>query len=192
MQYVFAQLLLFLTEADAEAEAVAEEESGVGLLLPATEELIAGIVAFAIVFFFVWKFAIPVLNKTLEARQQAIKAELDAAEAAKVEAQNLLTDYQQQLGGAKTEATQIVEDARESGDQVKADIVGRAETEAEEIKDRARSEMEAERDQVTGDLRRQVADLSIDVAEKVVGTSLDDERQRELIDRYIDDLGGVH
>ena len=45
---------------------------------------------------------------------------------------------------------------------------------------------------MTGDLRRQVADLSIDVAEKVVGTSLDDERQRELIDRYIDDLGGVH
>jgi F-type H+-transporting ATPase subunit b len=192
MQYVFSQLLLFLTEADAEAEAVAEEESGVGLLLPATEELIAGIVAFAIVFFFVWKFAIPVLNKTLEARQQAIKGELDAAESAKVEAQNLLTDYQQQLAGAKTEATQIVEDARESGDQVKADIVDRAETEAEEIKDRARSEMEAERDQVTGDLRRQVADLSIDVAEKVVGTSLDDERQRELIDRYIDDLGGVH
>ena len=192
MQYVFAQLLLFLTEADAEAEAVAEEESGVGLLLPATEELIAGIVAFAIVFFFVWKFAIPVLNKTLEARQQAIKGELDSAEAAKVEAQNLLTDYQQQLAGAKTEATQIVEDARESGDQVKADIVGRAETEAEAIKDRARSEMEDERDQVTGDLRRQVADLSIDVAEKVVGTSLDDERQRELIDRYIDDLGGVH
>ena len=190
MQYVFAQLLLFLTE--AEAEAVAEEESGVGLLLPATEELIAGIIAFAIVFFFVWKFAIPVLNKTLEARQQAIKGELDAAEAAKVEAQNLLTDYQQQLAGAKTEATQIVEDARESGDQVKADIVGRAETEAEQIKDRARGEMEAERDAVTGDLRRQVADLSIDVAEKVVGASLDDERQRELIDRYIDDLGGVH
>jgi F-type H+-transporting ATPase subunit b len=190
MQYVFAQVLLLFTE--AEAEAVAEEEGGVALLLPATEELIAGIIAFAIVFFFVWKFAIPVLNKTLAARQQAIKGELDAAEAAKVEAQTLLADYQQQLAGAKTEATQIVEDARESGDQVKADIVGRAETEADQIKDRARGEMEAERERVTGDLRRQVADLSIDVAEKVVGTTLDDEGQRRLVDQYIDDLGGVH
>jgi len=34
--------------------------------------------------------------------------------------------------------------------------------------------------------------LSIGVAEKVVGDSLDDDRQRQLVDRYIDDLGGVH
>ena len=188
MQHVFAQLLFLFTEAGE----AAEEEGGVRLLLPATEELIAGIIAFAIVFFFVWRFAVPVLNKTLAARQQAIKGELDAAEQAKVEAQSLLADYQQQLAGARTEATQIVEDARESGDGVKADIIARAETEAEQIKDRARSEIDAERQQVSGDLRRQVADLSLDVAEKVVGTSIDDDRQRELVDRYIDDLGGVH
>lgn len=189
MQHVFAQLLFLLTEAGETAEA--EEGGGVDLLLPATEELIAGIIAFAIVFFFVWKFAVPAINKTLAARQAAIKGELDAAEQAKVEAQSLLADYQQQLAGARTEATEIVEDARESGDQVKADIISRAETEAEQIKDRARGEIDAERERVTGDLRRQVADLSLDVAEKVVGTSIDDERQRELVDRYIDELGGV-
>ena len=58
--------------------------------------------------------------------------------------------------------------------------------------ERAQGEIAGEREQVAGELRRQVADLSIGVAEKVVGDSLDDERQRELVDRYIDDLGGVH
>ena len=41
----------------AEAE---ESGSGIDLLLPATSELVAGIAAFAIVFFFIWKWALPV------------------------------------------------------------------------------------------------------------------------------------
>jgi F-type H+-transporting ATPase subunit b len=189
MLTLMTQAFLLFEEATPAAE---EETGGVALLLPDPNEAIAGIIAFAIVFFFVWKWAVPALNKTLEARQQAIRAELQSAEAAKVEAESLLVDYQDQLSGAKAEAAQIVDDARASGEQVKADVVARAETEADQIKTRAQGEITGERERVAGELRRQVADLSIDVAEKVVGSSLDADRQRELVDRYIDDLGGVH
>jgi F-type H+-transporting ATPase subunit b len=184
-------MFLFQDAEDVAAEAE-EESSGIQLLLPHPDELIAGLIAFVIVFFFVWKWAVPSLNKTLEARQAKIRGEYEAAEAAKVEAESLLTDYQAQLSGAKDEAAGIVDEARTAGDQVKADIVARAETEADQIKERADGEIAGERERVSRELRRQVADLSIVVAEKVVGDSLDDERQRELVDRYIDDLGGVH
>jgi F-type H+-transporting ATPase subunit b len=189
MLSLMTQAILLFEEATPAAE---EETGGVALLLPDKNEAIAGIIAFAIVFFFIWKWAVPALNKTLEARQQAIRSELQTAEDAKVEAESLLSDYQDQLSGAKTEATKIVDDARVSGEQVKADVVARAETEADQIKERAHGEIVGERERVAGELRRQVADLSIDVAEKVVGSSLDAERQRDLVDRYIDDLGGVH
>ena len=82
----------------------AEESSGVDLLIPATEELVAGIIAFAIIFFFVWKWVFPQITKTLEARQAAVTAGLEAAEAAKVEAEQLRTDYREQLSGARDEA----------------------------------------------------------------------------------------
>ena len=49
----------------------------------------------------------------------------------------------------------------------------------------------AGRERVAGELRRQVADLSIDVAERVTGLALDEDSQRELVDRYIDELGGL-
>ena len=186
LMHVFAQVLLA-----QEAEPAAEESGGVTLLLPAPEELIAGIIAFAIVFFFIWKWAVPALNKTLEARQAAIAAQLESAEKAKVEAESLLTDYQSQLAGAKGEAAQIVSDARDSGEAVKADIIARAETEADQMKSRADDEIDVERERVASDLRRQVADLSVDVAEKIVGESIDIDAQRELVDRYIDELGGV-
>jgi F-type H+-transporting ATPase subunit b len=187
--HVLAQIVLA-----QEAEQISEPEEaaeGITLLLPAPEELIAGIIAFSIVFFFIWKWAVPALNKTLEARQAAIAAELESAEKAKVEAESLLTDYRTQVAGAKGEAAQIVSDARDAGEAVKADIITRAEGEADQIKSRADDEIVAERERVSGDLRRQVADLSVDVAEKIVGESIDIEVQRELVDRYIDELGGV-
>jgi F-type H+-transporting ATPase subunit b len=171
---------------------VAEESGGAGLLLPAPEELIAGLIAFAIIFFVVWKYALPTLKATLQARQDAIRGELEAAERAKDEAASLLEDYRAQIAGAKDEAAQIVADAREAGEAVKADIITRAEAEAEAIKVRGAEEVASDRARAAGELKRQVAELSIDVAERVVGSTIDEDRQRELVDRYIDELGGVH
>jgi F-type H+-transporting ATPase subunit b len=187
MHHVFAQLLLA-----AEEGVEGEGGGGVDLLLPAAEELIAGVIAFAIVFFFVWKWAIPVLNKALDARAQAVRDQLDAADAAKVEAESLLRDYREQLATARAEAAQIVDEARQAAEAVRAEITARAEVEAEQIRARAREETSAERARLTADLRRQVADLSLDVAEKVVQTTLDRDAQRRLVDGYIEELGGLN
>lgn len=189
LTHVFAQMILA-----QEVEPVSEnagDGGGAALLLPVPEELFAGIIAFAIVFYFIWKWAVPALNASLEARQAAIAAELELAEEAKVEAESLLTDYRAQMSGAKDEAAKILADARDAGESVKGDIIVRAEGEAEQIKSRAGDEIAVERDRVAAELRRQVADLSIGVAEKVVGSTLDADTQRDLVDRYIDELGGV-
>ena len=69
--------------------------------------------------------------------------------------------------------------------------MARADAEAESIKARGHEEVVAERDRVAADLRRQVADLSLDVAERVVASNIDADSQRVLVDRYIDELGGV-
>ncbi len=175
-----------------EAETVSEEaSSGAALLLPAAEELIAGLIAFGIIFLVAWKYALPVLQATIEKRQAAVRTNLEAAEKSKVEAESLLEDYRAQVAGAKGEASGIVAQARDDGEAVKADIIARAESEADQIRAKASEEIVSERERATADLRRQVAELSIDVAEKVVGDSLDVRAQRELVDRYIDDLGGV-
>ena len=189
LTHVFAQVVL-AQNADL-ILAQAEGGGGAAFLLPVPEELFAGIIAFSIVFFFVWKWAIPVLNKTLEARQAAIAGELETAESAKVEAESLLRDYRQQVAGAKDEASKILADARDAGEAVKGDIIARAEGEAQQIKSRASDEIAAERERAVAGLRRQVADLSLVVAAKVVESTLDADTQRGLVDRYIDELGGV-
>jgi F-type H+-transporting ATPase subunit b len=176
---LFASLLL----------AAEDEASGVDLLIPDLRELAAGVVAFAIVFFFIWKWAVPAFNEMLEKRQKAIKDDLEAAESEKAEAAALKEDYAKQLSGAREEATRIVEEARQVGESARADIVARAESEAEDIKVRAHQELDAERERAVTAMRREVAGLSLDVAEKLVGQTLDRSGQQALVDQFIDELG---
>lgn len=184
--FALAQTLVLAAEEHAE-----EGGGGLDLLLPATPELIAGIIAFAIIFFVVWKFALPALRRTLEARQQAITGQLQAAEETKLEAQSLLTDYQQQVAGAREESDAIIDEARRTAEALRADIVAKAEADADEIRSKARRDAQAEMGRAQTALRGEVASLSMDVAERVIGSSLDRDAQSALVDRYIDELQTV-
>jgi F-type H+-transporting ATPase subunit b len=170
------------------AQEETEASSNVSLVLPETNELIAGIVAFLIVFFFVWKWAIPAINRTLEARQKAITGKLEDAERAKTEAENLRKDYEQQMADARSKGNDLIEEARKSAEAMKADMIARAQAEAEGIVTKAREEAAEEKSRALGEARREVANLSIDLAERVVGKNLDRETQLGLVDQYIAEL----
>lgn len=178
----------FLTALAVLATEEGGESSGLSLVLPHPEELIAGVLAFLIVFFFVWRKALPTINKTLEARQQAISGQLADAEKSKREAESLLADYRAQLADAKSEGNRIVEEARTAGEQLKTDVVARAEEEAAQILAKAREEAENEKTRALAEARREVGEISVGLAEKIVGESLDDKMQKDLIDRYLADL----
>lgn len=172
--------------------AVDEEPEGIDLLLPESSELIAGVIAFLIIFGVVWKWALPALSKTLEARQEAIVGQIRDAENTKAEAESLLADYKTQVEGAQGEANQIIEEARVTAESIRSDIVSRADAEAASLMERARSDVATEKERATAALRQDVANLSLDMAEKVVAGSLDRDAQAALVDQYLDDLGDLN
>lgn len=171
--------------------AAEEEPEGIDLVLPEFEELIAGVIAFAIVFIAFWRWGVPAIKRALDARQQAITGQLEEAEKAKEEAESLLGDYRKQLAEARTEANRIVEDARQTAESVRSDVVAKAESEAAEITRKARDEAAAEKERAADQIRQEVAALSLDLAQRVVGESVDRNAQQALVDRYIDELGDL-
>jgi F-type H+-transporting ATPase subunit b len=175
----------------AQTTILAVEDSGDGgleLLLPATPELIAGIIAFALVFFFVRLWAWPAINESLENRQKAIGGQMQEAEQAKAEAEKLRADYQAQLAEAQAERNRILEAARGEADEVKAEMIAKAEAQAAEILEKAREDAASEKARVMQDAQREVANLTVDLAEKVVGSNLDRQTQLGLVERYIAEL----
>ena len=187
----FLATLQILAQDTHTPETTVEESSGIDLLLPETSELIAGILAFVIIFVFVWKWALPAVSKMLAARRDAITGQLSEAEKTKVEAEELLADYNKQLADARGEGNRIVDEARQSAEAVRAEIVERAEADAQGITRKAREEAAAEKQRAAAEVRTQVADLSLELAQMVVAGSVDEQTQKNLVDRYIDDIPGL-
>ena len=159
-------------------------------LYPQLNELIVGAVAFAILFFFIWKWALPRLSAVLDERREKIQGDLEKAAETRQEAERELRDYRQQLAGAREEANKIIEEARKTADQLRADLQAKAEHESQATVARAQEEALAERDRVFQELRAEVADIAVGLAGRVVGQSLDAKAHQRLIDEYIDEVAG--
>lgn len=158
-------------------------------ILPATNELVIGGLAFLILLAAMWKFAFPAVQKGMEARTQTIRDNLDEAERTKADAQRILEDYQRQLADAKNESGRIIDEARQTAEQMRRDLMTRAEAEVNELRDRTRSEIDAAQQRAVADLRTQVSELAIGAAEVVVQKNLDRDTNRALVERYIEQVG---
>jgi F-type H+-transporting ATPase subunit b len=158
-------------------------------ILPATNELVYGAVAFGILLLLMWKFALPGVVKGMEGRTERIRADLARADEAKTEAEATLAEYQQRVASSKAEATRIIEDARATADALKADLHKRAEAEIAELRQRAQADIESLKTQAIADLTHEVASLAIGAAEVVVQKSLDQATQMQLIENYINSVG---
>ena len=159
-------------------------------LYPHASELIVGAICFAILFFFMWKWVIPQVNKMLEQRREKIQGDLERAEHTRSEADHLLADYRAQLANAREEANRIIEEARKTAEQLRRDLQAKAEQESQGIVSRAQDEIRAERDRVLQELGSQVGQIALELAGRVVGRSLDERTHQQLVDEYIELVGG--
>lgn len=188
-------LQVVLSDAGVEL-AQEEEEGGEGHaqeapnpILPETKEIIWGGLAFLILLFLLWKFALPGITKAMEARSERIRDDLDEAERAREQAQAAQAEYEAKLADARNEAARIIEEARQQADVVKADLQARAEADIAEQRQRAAEDIRLSRERAIDDLRGQVAQLAIGAAERIVQQSLDRPTSEALVERYISEVG---
>jgi F-type H+-transporting ATPase subunit b len=146
--------------------------------------LLVQIFNFAIIFVILraWVYR-PILG-LLERRRAAIAQGLEDARIAAEARQNAEQEAERILAEAQSKASQVVREATERAEAQGRELVAAAEAEATRRREELMAEAERDRERILGDLRSQVGSLAIAAAEKLVGTSLDEQRQHELIDEF--------
>jgi F-type H+-transporting ATPase subunit b len=157
-------------------------------ILPAASEILWGAVAFFALFALLAKVAMPAIRKTMDARSAKIAGDLGAAEKAKADGDKLVAEYQAKLADAKKESDRIIEEGRAQADQVRKDLIARAEADAAAIRAKAAEDLGVQSDRLKADLQTHVRSLSLDLAEKVVGANMTTDANSALVDRYIAEL----
>jgi F-type H+-transporting ATPase subunit b len=161
-------------------------------LLPHLSELIVGIVAFALLFWFLSKFVYPMFEKTYAERTDAIEGGIKRAEEAQAEANALLEQYRAQLADARAEAGRIREEARAQGVQIIEEMRAEAQTQAQRIIERGEEQLGAERQRLVTEIRADIGRTAVELASRIVGESLADEARRAgTVERFLADLDGA-
>lgn len=149
--------------------------------------LIAG--SFLLLIFLVKKYAWGNISSILDERAEKISSDIDGAEEARKKAEELASKREAELAGSRTEAKTIIENAKETAEKSKSDILAEAKLEAGRLKEKANQEIAQNKAEALQSVKGEVADLTVSLAGKIISQNLDGHAHKELIDQYIDQLG---
>lgn len=158
-------------------------------ILPATGEIIWSLLSFGVLMLLLAKWAYPPVKKMMTDRSEKIRGDLDAAELARTEAQRTLEEYREQLAQARRDATHILDEARETAEAVRAELLAKAEEEAAGVRARNEEALRIERQRVIAELRSEVGSLALELAEKIIDAEVDRAASQALIDSFISEIG---
>jgi F-type H+-transporting ATPase subunit b len=146
------------------------------------------IVCFLITLFVLKRYAFGPIQRTIDERRERIRQAIDEADKAREEARRLLEEHRALTGRAKSDAEEILADARKVGEASVRRM--REETEADRQRrlEETRRQIEAETRRGLEQIRAEVAELSLLAATKVTRKALDDEDHRRLIEEAVGEL----
>ena len=163
-------------------------DSGNFLVKPNVGVMVWTLIAFGLALWILWKYAFPRIGAALDRRQQAIEESIDAADRTKRQADELLAEYRERLGEARTQAEEIVSRARKAAESTNREALEQARLQREDLMEQTRRDIEAETRRAIGEIRAEVADLTVMATEKVTRKSLTEADQRRLVEEALSEL----
>ena len=143
------------------------------------------IITFIVVFFVLrWKAWGPILQMVQE-REKAIQDAIDAAKRERQEAEKILGEQKQAIADARREAGELVKRNQAEIEKSREDLLAKNRKEAEEIIASARRQITDEKLKAIAEVRGYAVDLALQAAQRLVESSLDETRQRQLVTEFI-------
>lgn len=125
----------------------------------------------------------------IEARENHIGLQLDEAEEELEKARSLAIQNERALKNARKEGKKITEAEKKKAEKIYEEIVLEAKNEAQLIIERANIEIERQKEKAEYGLKKEAIELAIDLSEKVIEENIDEEKNRDLIDKFISEVG---
>lgn len=168
---------------------VSESESGGGGLLSVNGGLAFWTsLTFILLLILLTKFAWKPILSALKQREDAIKDSLEQAEKAKDEAKQILAQNQNSLSKAEDESKKIIEQSRIFAQNLKDQKIKDSKEEAKKLIEEAAAEIDRKKNAAFDELKNQIAEISVQAAEKILRENLDAEKNKKIVDKYINEI----
>lgn len=128
------------------------------------------------------------LGTAIQERNSQLEATFTDAENLRTEMQKMRSDYETKLTAAESKAREEIQSAVKEAQILRQTIMAEATERADELVKKAQAEIEGEKAKLIVELRTKVVDLSLAAAEKVIGENMDTEKNRRLVQDFINQV----
>jgi F-type H+-transporting ATPase subunit b len=128
---------------------------------------------------------------SLEEREKTIKDSLDQAARIQEEGKRIAEEQNKILTAARQEANALLQSSKQAAEDLRRKLEQTAQEEKTRIIASAKQEIDASKRAAMAELKKTTADLSIQIAEKLIQSSLDDPKQRALVDQLINEVSAA-
>ncbi len=125
------------------------------------------------------------IGGVLEDRRRRIEQGLRDADAARVEREQAADERLAVLTQARQEANEIVNRAQKAAEETRDRQIAETRAELERIRAQAAEEIEVEKQRALAEVRGVVAELALTAAGKVVGETMNEPRERRLVEEFL-------
>ena len=147
------------------------------------------LVSFLVLLFALSYFVWEPVKKVMDDREQLIHDDIQSAENAKRDAEELRKKNEEILSNTQAEISEMFEKSREEAKKQQQSIIDEATINAKRLMSDAEKDIEQEKKKAVREINDQVADLSVLIAQKVIQKELSPQDQKDLIDKYLQEAG---
>lgn len=146
------------------------------------------IVSFLFLVAVLAKYAYRPIVKIMDERSEQIKADMDKAEGAKIEAERNVKDTMKALEEAKREALRIKEENRKQSEESREKLLRDAEKQAIDIIEQSRRDILTEVEHAKAGLQAFIAKTSVSIAGKILQKEIKEKDHANFIKEGIKNL----
>jgi len=158
------------------------------MLNPNPGLIIWTIITFVLLLIVLTKFAWKPLLAALQKREDSLRDSIGRAEQARHESEQLLEENRKQIARSEQEGQKILKESRALAERLKDEMIDKANQQARKMIDMAKQEIDRDKEAAILHLRGEVANLAIMAAGKILDETLDENKQRKLVDSYLKEL----
>jgi len=142
-----------------------------------------------ILYFIIKKIAFNPIKNMIDSRQKEIDDMYGDANKSRADAEAMKADYEEKMGHAKDESEEILRSAIRRAQLREEEILRDADKKAQRVLERAEEQANLERKRMVNEVKDEVSKMAIDIAAAVIERDVSEAEHKDLIDKFIDNMG---
>lgn len=152
----------------------------------------AQMINFLVVMIVLWRFVYKPVVRMLDERQKKIEDGVKMAESAQAKMDSVLSEQTRILDKAHQEASLLLDEARQSGEERRTILLSKAKDEVKSLVSAGKEQLRQEHEAMMQEARVQMAQIAVEAARKILEDQVDEKQANKIATKVVETMTSTY